>query len=236
MSMVHRAYEWFHDRCSRSDEKGEYSAGAWQDLARRQAVTFLAGATGRVLEIGCGEGLFLAQLAAAAPAASLYGIDNDEGRLVRARERLAIAGAAARSQALFAAAPTVPFPDGFFDATACVNVTLALPSVSAVAATLAEMARVTAPGGKVIVEYRNADNLLLVLKYRLAPHYDETVKGHPFTMLTAAQIAGMCADLGLAVTRRAYLPASFARVGWLRRIAPIIVVEAAKAPAGKDRP
>ena len=228
MTLIYRFYEWLHDRLSRSDEQGEYSAGKWQDAARRQALEFLAGAKGKVLEIGCGEGLFLAQLARVAPAAALYGIDNDEARLACACDRLAAAGAAARSQVTFAEAPAVPFADGYFDATVCVNVTLALPSFDAVKATLGEMSRVTRKGGLVIIEFRNADNPLLVLKYRLAPYYDGTVKGHPFTMLSPSRVDAALADLGLSVRRRAYLPRFFDRSARRRKMAPIIVIEAEK--------
>lgn len=228
MNIIYRLYEWLHDRSARADEKGEYSAGAWQDLARLQALAFLEGMTGKVLEIGCGEGLFLAQLALRAPAAELYGIDNDRSRVALAEKRLAAVSAAARSRLTCAEAPVVPYPDGFFDAAVLVNVTLALPSFDAVRTTLAEMARVTKKGGTVIVEYRNADNPLLVLKYRLAPYYDRSVQSHPFTMLAPARVEAALAGLSLSVRRRAYLPRFFSRSAWRRRVAPIIVLEAIK--------
>lgn len=228
MSMISRAYEWMHNRLSRPDEQGEYSAGRWQDAARRQALTFLNGIEGKVLEIGCGEGLFLSQLARTASAAMLYGIDNDRSRIVRARERLAASGDGARSRLTFAEAPAAPFPAGYFDAVVCVNVTLALPSVGSVALTIAEMSRLSRAGGRIILEYRNAENPLLVLKYRLAPYYDETVRGHPFTMLKSERVDSLLRENGLRVMRRAFLPPSFDHWAWVRRFAPIVVVEAEK--------
>lgn len=225
--MLKRLYCFFHKMMSKPGERGEYSAGTWQDLVRRQALEFCAGATGRILEIGCGEGLLLAQLAKQNPAAELYGVDNDAGRLRRAEERGAAAGLKPARLSL-QAAPGLTFQDGQFDAVICVNVFFNMPSLAPVAETLAQMKRVCRKGGKIIFDYRNADNALLVWKYRLARYYDETVKDLPLTVFKPAAIDRMQSGLGLRVTRKAYIPAGFSRNAWFRKIAPIIVVEAEK--------
>ncbi|HPM42234.1 MAG TPA: class I SAM-dependent methyltransferase [Candidatus Omnitrophota bacterium] len=228
MSLLHKIYKKLHYNVALPGEKGEYSSGVWQDAARKKVLDFLKGRSGRILEIGSGEGLFLAQLAKVAPDSELYGVDNDNGRLELSKKRLEVISPGISARLLFAEAPQLPFAEGYFDATICVNVSLALPSHSAVYATIAEMARITKKGGVCIFEYRNAGNPLLVLKYRLAPYYDETVKDHPFTMLKTGMAEKFLSSAGFCIKRRAYLPEFFEKARWIGRLSPIVVIEAVK--------
>ncbi|MBP7055764.1 MAG: methyltransferase domain-containing protein [Candidatus Omnitrophica bacterium] len=229
MSLLHKIYKKLHYNVALPDEKGEYSSGVWQDAARKQTLECLAGREGRILEIGCGEGLLLAQLQKVAPNAELYGIDNSEQRIELAKSRLEPSAPGISSRLTLADATNLPFPDDYFNATICINVTLALPSFDIVKAVITEMARITKKGGYIIFEYRNKDNFLLSIKYRLAPYYDLTVKGHPFTMLKPAEVDKFLGDIRLKLRRKIYLTHFFNRNAWLRNIAPIIVIEAEKS-------
>lgn len=116
--------------------------GAW----RRQAVTLAAlPAGGRALDVGTGTGDFLPLLAAAAPAVYAIGVDFTWEMMAAGRGKLQ----SHRGHTAFAAADalTLPFPDNSFDAV--VNGFL-LRNVADLPVALAEMARVTRPGGRVV--------------------------------------------------------------------------------------
>jgi ubiquinone/menaquinone biosynthesis C-methylase UbiE len=100
-------------------------------------------ATGRdVLECGCGTGLLLERFARFARTAS--GIDLSPGMLVKARER----GLDVREGSVTA----LPFDDASFDVTCSFKVLAHVPQIGKA---LAEMARVTRPGGLILAEFYN---------------------------------------------------------------------------------
>jgi ubiquinone/menaquinone biosynthesis C-methylase UbiE len=113
------------------------------------------GAGKDVLECGTGTGLLLERMARFARAAS--GIDLSPGMLARARAR----GLDVRE----ASVTKVPFEDGRFDVTCAFKVLAHVPQIGHA---LAEMARVTKPGGVVIAEFYNPLSLRGLLK-RFAP-------------------------------------------------------------------
>jgi ubiquinone/menaquinone biosynthesis C-methylase UbiE len=89
-----------------------------------------------VLEIGCGEGLLLAEL----PGREKYGIDPSLQALLRAQRRSAAHYAVARAEEL-------PFPDGSFDLAVSVGVMEHFQNVDAATA---EIHRVLKPGGRYV--------------------------------------------------------------------------------------
>ena len=96
----------------------------------------------RVLDVGCGTGNVA--LAAAARGAAATGVDPSARLVALARERAARAGADARF--LTGEAGRLPLPDGGFDATVSAFAVIFAPDP---ARALAEMVRVTRPGGAV---------------------------------------------------------------------------------------
>lgn len=102
----------------------------------------------RVLDVACGTGVLTRQLAAGVgPTGEVTGVDRSEPMLARA-------GAAreARAQApvayLAGDALELPFPDASFDA---VTIAFGLRNLSDYAAALAEMARVSRAGARIVV-------------------------------------------------------------------------------------
>jgi len=108
-----------------------------------------------VLECGCGTGLLLERIAEFARSAK--GIDLSPGMLDKARAR----GLDVRE----ASVTDVPFPDASFDVTCSFKV---LAHVEDIRAALAEMARVTRPGGVVLAEFYNPLSFRGLVK-RLGP-------------------------------------------------------------------
>jgi ubiquinone/menaquinone biosynthesis C-methylase UbiE len=103
----------------------------------------LAGARGRVLEIGAGTGLNLEHYPGAIEGLTLT--EPDPHMTKRLRERLAALGKTAQVSVIEAPAESLPFPDDSFDT---VVVTLVLCTVPDPAAALEEVARVLKPDGQ----------------------------------------------------------------------------------------
>jgi ubiquinone/menaquinone biosynthesis C-methylase UbiE len=112
-------------------------------------------AGGDVLECGVGTGLLLERIARFA--GSARGIDLSPGMLARARAR----GLDVRE----ATVTSIPFPDATFDVTCAFKVLAHVPEIGRA---LAEMARVTRPGGVVVAEFYNPLSVRGLVK-RLGP-------------------------------------------------------------------
>jgi len=115
------------------------------DLVRRY------GAGRDVLECGVGTGLLLDRIARFA--LSAQGIDLSPGMLARARER--------RLDVTLASVTEIPFPAASFDVTCSFKVLAHVPEIGRA---LAEMARVTRPGGVVLAEFYNPVSLRGLVK------------------------------------------------------------------------
>ncbi|HEY4015222.1 MAG TPA: methyltransferase domain-containing protein [Polyangiaceae bacterium] len=113
------------------------------------------GAGGDVLECGVGTGLLLERFTRFAKSAR--GIDLSPGMLERARAR----GLDVREASVTA----IPFDDASFDVTCSFKVLAHVPEIGRA---LAEMARVTRPGGVVVAEFYNPLSMRGLVK-RLGP-------------------------------------------------------------------
>jgi ubiquinone/menaquinone biosynthesis C-methylase UbiE len=220
--MLKRFYCWLHRKTSDPKEANEYSAGRWQDMVRKEALKLLSQVQGRLLEIGCGEGLFLAELARQDPGLEIWGVDFSQERLKQAEERIKALDIKNVSLAL-QEAPLLDFPERHFDRIVCVNVIFNMPTVELVKKTFRSMERVCKNEGRVIFDFRNSQNPLLSLKYRLARFYDPTLKGLALKAYSLKEIESMLNDEGLKIER--LIP-----VGRFicRRLTPIFMIEASK--------
>ncbi|MFA6216179.1 MAG: class I SAM-dependent methyltransferase [Candidatus Omnitrophota bacterium] len=221
MAMLTKLYYWLHRRVSKKDERGEYSSGYWQDKIRREALKMCRNSSGRSLEVGCGEGLFLTQLARQNPQTQVWGIDFNEERLRRVNEKIKEQGIA-NIHVLLLAAPQLTFEDEYFDTVVCVNVFLNMESLDTVRQALQEIHRVCKRSGKVIFDFRNSRNLFMNLKYRLARYYDRTLKNLPLNTYHPQHIESLLRELGFSIRNRVCL--GF----FMKRYAPLIIIEAVK--------
>jgi ubiquinone/menaquinone biosynthesis C-methylase UbiE len=126
------------------------------DVMRRQiippvtrAIRAAGGASRvRLLDVACGTGRTLHQLAVAHPALRLYGVDLSPAYVRLARRRLADVGEAALA---VENAEALPFADGAFDVVTSVYLFHELPRNTR-RAVAREMLRVVRPGGLVVLE------------------------------------------------------------------------------------
>lgn len=110
-----------------------------------QVITLQDGET--FLDVGCGTGSLLAELAPDHPRSVLIGIDADQTMLVRARGKLA---PHARLRLARAYAQTLPFPGAAFDVVASTLIFHHLPTEVKRQA-IAEIYRVLKPGGRFLL-------------------------------------------------------------------------------------
>ena len=126
--------------------------GPLEAPARSRAIDFLDPGDERILEVGCGPGHALVELARRMPGGHVYGLDAAPGMLDRARRRCertdgARAGVADRVSLLVGDARALPVRDGAVDSV-FVEATLELFSPSELRTVLAEAARVLGPDGR----------------------------------------------------------------------------------------
>ena len=131
------------------------------DFLRLMAKRWKLDAVSTVLDVGCGVGHWSMLLAAVMPEhVRVTGIDREQSWVEEARRRASARGLEHRFSYQKGDAQRLPFPDDSFDLTTCQTVLIHLRDP---AATIAEMLRVTKPGGLVAVAEPNnlSESLLL---------------------------------------------------------------------------
>lgn len=216
--MFEKIYYAFHRAVSHPEERGTNSAGPWQRLIRQTVLELCRNASGSLLEIGCGQGIFLIQLSRLNPALQLVGIDNDP-EMIRLGDRRLKESGVKNISLVWQQADKIVFQDNSFDAIVCINVFLNM-DLELISRTLAQMSRLCKPGGKIIFEFRNRLNPLLVLKYRLAPYYDKTIIGKKLGTFFPRDIEAALRQENFTVTRQI-------RHGFfIKALSPVIIIEA----------
>ncbi len=146
----------YYDEFSRSyeHERGHGYHQMIDDLELQVTAPYARGA--RVLELGCGTGLILARVAEIADEA--VGIDLSEGMAQHARER--------GLDVHIGSVCDLPFDDDQFDLTYSFKVLAHIPDINAA---LREAARVTRPGGHLLLEFYNPWSLRYLAKKVAGP-------------------------------------------------------------------
>jgi SAM-dependent methyltransferase len=109
----------------------------------------------QVLDIGCGHGRSLMELAARAPRGHIVGVDPSGLMVEIAKQRNRPLIEAARVDVILSSVESLPFPDDVFDKALCVHVLYFWQDIET---SLREIARVLKPGGRLGLLFRtNAD-------------------------------------------------------------------------------
>ena len=139
--------------------------GAVFEQGRRSAIAAAERIGGRILDVGIGTGISLTDYARTN---SIVGVDYSEPMLRKAHERVAEHKLTHVDALAVMDARHLGFPDGFFDVVVAQYVITAVPDPEA---TLDEFARVTRPGGEIIlVNHLGAEaGLLRAVEQGFAP-------------------------------------------------------------------
>lgn len=125
------------------------SGAALGQLKQRSFALMQIQAGHSVLDVGCGPGIDTVTLAGlVGPRGAVVGVDHDADMLSQAETRAVEAGVSDRVQHLNVDAAALPFDDNSFDACHSERVFQHQPDPTPL---LAEMARVTRPGGRIVV-------------------------------------------------------------------------------------
>ncbi len=155
---------------------------------------------GRVLEIGCGHGLFSAYAALSAPGREVLGVDIDADKV--AHGRAAVQGVRGLELDV---APDGAVPDGPWDAVVVVDVLYLLPA-AAQRRLLTEAASRLAPGGVLVVKEMGTTPRWKArwnaLQETLSVKVLRITEGSSFDFVPPATTAGWLTDLGLTVHAR----------------------------------
>jgi ubiquinone/menaquinone biosynthesis C-methylase UbiE len=172
--------------------------------ARQEMLADLRLAPGAtVLDGGCGTGAALPDLlAAAGPTLQVVGVDPTDAFVERARARAQQLGAAAARYET-GDIRALPFPEASFDAAFCDKVLL---HVGPAAAVLAELVRVTRPGGRIGAVEWCPMFVLSTSRPELAHALNDALRRAVYDFLVSANLARHFRAGGLAeVQTRVYL-------------------------------
>lgn len=187
----------------------EQRAGTESEIAAREEYVRLLGVSPgeRVLDVGCGTGAATRTLAQrVAPNGRVTGIDPSGALLRITRELADKAGLGNLIELKEADCRALPFPDGSFDA---VMAATTLSHVPRPEQALAEMVRVTRPGGRVGVFDVDGDLTLFAhpdreLTRRIVASYSDLGWVNGWFM---RELPGLLAGLGVVdVKTRAFMP------------------------------
>ncbi|HEY8943434.1 MAG TPA: bifunctional demethylmenaquinone methyltransferase/2-methoxy-6-polyprenyl-1,4-benzoquinol methylase UbiE [Polyangiaceae bacterium] len=127
----------------------------WRKAA---ALALELGPSGRVLDLATGTGDLAIEIAQRAPGAHILGIDPSERMLAIARTKVQAKGLADRVELSLGDAQALAAPSASFDG---VSIAFGIRNVPDRAKALREMARVTRPGGRIVIlELSEPDGVL----------------------------------------------------------------------------
>jgi ubiquinone/menaquinone biosynthesis C-methylase UbiE len=178
---------------------------------------------GRVVEVGCGEGLLLEAVNQPQDKSYFLGLDRDSGMMERARIRLM--GNNSSFSLLRGRGNMLPLQSESIDIVICINTFYNQPSFEDVVEILEEMVRVCRKGGYIIFDIRNTFNLFIYLAYRYVRLYDPTCKSLPLHTHSFLEVDNILKRLGVRIVKRmgVFPPLWF--------LAPAIVFAAQKSKA-----
>lgn len=174
--------------------------GRWRSCPFPAVEAFVP-AAGRVLDIGCGHGLFSIYLDLMSPERDVLGVDIDVHKLAIARGAASRAGASAT----FGEGSATALPDGPWDAIVVADM-LYLLTAADILDTLRRAARSLAPGGRLLVKDANTEPRwkLRLTRWQevLAIRVLHITQGDELTYLAPQAMMSVLEDEGLEVEGR----------------------------------
>ena len=230
-SALKRGFIGIGDFCARlalrfvvTEEKdGVQFHGVLSPSIRNHTRRLLAGRPGPTLEIGCADGRLVIPFAGEtdgyvvgldlAPSPFCVAVDKCRELELGNLDLLRASGMA------------LPFPDEAFGNVVCVNTLNSMPDAEMAWRIVAEMVRVCKPGGRIVVDYRNAGNPVMHYRFKWRRERYQGSQLHQITF-RHKDVRGAIERLGCRVACAKPVVFPF------RWLAPAVVVCAEKSPAG----
>ena len=136
-------------------------------IVRTETHNILKNIQGKILDVGCGNGIFLLEATADYTTQfSSYGIDMDFAALENGK-LVFMDNALSPDHFIQGDAYRLPFFDNTFDAVFCINTLVNLAPITIVESLIRELHRVCKKGKYIIFDYRNAYNPAITFTYKL---------------------------------------------------------------------
>jgi ubiquinone/menaquinone biosynthesis C-methylase UbiE len=194
------------------EDREDPSAGFLPFKIRLKVVS-LINKDGNLLDIGCGEGLFLKRIPEYYNK-RLYGLDPWELVIRKAKERTSASFIIGKGDKL-------PFKDERFNEITILNLFYNLPHIDDMVFIIKEALRVCKKGGRIFFDYRNKRNPLIWLGYRTVKLHDPDIK-IPVNTYTRKEVKILLQTVG--TERVNYYPVP----SWWKVNSPVYVVETYK--------
>ncbi|MFH1415979.1 MAG: class I SAM-dependent methyltransferase [Elusimicrobiota bacterium] len=127
----------------------------------------------KILDVGCGEGLFLLTAAKEFPDSKFVGVDSWNKILEYTKQKLILEDIK-NVELKFLDGKSLPFEDGSFQHVFFLNAVYNQKSIEDVGAVIKEMMRVCSRGGKVYFDIRNNNNVIFRIVYKFLLIFDST--------------------------------------------------------------
>jgi len=136
-------------------------------IVRTETYKILKNIHGKILDVGCGNGIFLLEAAADYPEQfSTYGVDMDFAALENAK-LVFLDNGHNPNRFIQGNAYCLPFADNTFDAVFCKNTFMNISPISTVASMIKEMHRVCKVEKYIIFDFRNEYNPAISITYKM---------------------------------------------------------------------
>lgn len=212
MGLIAKAVNYLRRLVENKEEREDPSSGFLPFRIRIKAVS-LINKNGRLLDIGCGEGLLLKRIPEYYNK-KLYGLDPWELVIRKAKERVSASFFIGNGDKL-------PFRDEAFDEITILNLFYNLPHINNMGLILKEALRVCKKDGKVIFDYRNKRNPFIWFGYRTIKIHDPNIK-IPVNSYTRQEVKMLLQNV--VVGRVNYYPIP----SWWRVNPPVYLIEVYK--------
>lgn len=165
-----------------------------------------------ILDVACGTGLLLKQLAHFLPSAELYGIDESEGMLHQARLSLEALGKVHIIQASLQGSKTagLPYEAGAFDLITCTN---ALHNIHDPIAVLQGLTELLTPHGQFVLE--DYARRTFPFPWRLFEWFTRRRDPQHVRAYTLSEAQAFCQEAGLHVSVAKNFPIDRVWRGWV---------------------
>ncbi|MCR4322333.1 MAG: class I SAM-dependent methyltransferase [Candidatus Brocadiaceae bacterium] len=200
----------------------ELSSGFLSDRVRDELIAETGRHGGDLLEIGCGEGMFLKKM--------VSGDKNKKNKLVGLelffkmleRTKYVIGNDREHIDFVHAGGENMPFKEASFDRAVCVNIFYNIPTMGLIEAIIKEAGRVLRKNGVFIFEIRNKYNPFMYLLYRWVYTYDTSIGDLPLNTYFYHEINRFLKRHGLEVIRKkgVFIPLWF--------LSPVFIIVARK--------